>query len=107
MDLASIIGLVLGVVMFIFGVMSSGGNLVEQFVHVPPQLAKLCRGGDAAGHVGFYVGAQRIVFGPLVFAFAKHLCFALLQNQPTAVGVGRCGLSEYFVGVWHRCFDVH
>ena len=63
--------------------------------------------GIAICDVGFNALARGVGFGPLVFAFAKHLCFALLQNQPTAVGIGRCGLSEYFVGVWHRCFVVY
>ncbi len=52
MDLASIIGLVLGVVMFIFGVMSSGGNLGEQFVHVPSILITI--GGSLSSTLTSY-----------------------------------------------------
>lgn len=47
MDIASLIGLVLGAVMVVFGILSSGGNIVNDFVDVPSVIITI--GGSLAG----------------------------------------------------------
>ena len=34
MDIASLVGLILGAVMVVFGILSSGGNIVDDFMHL-------------------------------------------------------------------------
>ena len=47
MDLASLAGLVLGAVMVVFGILSSGGNIVNDFVDTPSVIITI--GGSLAG----------------------------------------------------------
>ena len=47
MDIASLVGLVLGVVMVVFGILSSGGNIVEDFMDLPSVIITI--GGSLAG----------------------------------------------------------
>lgn len=47
MDIASLVGLVLGAVMVVFGILSSGGNIVNDFVDLPSIIITI--GGSLAG----------------------------------------------------------
>lgn len=47
MDIASLVGLILGVVMVVFGILSSGGNIVEDFMDLPSVIITI--GGSLAG----------------------------------------------------------
>ena len=47
MDIASLVGLILGAVMVVFGILSSGGNIVEDFMDLPSVIITI--GGSLAG----------------------------------------------------------
>ena len=47
MDIASLVGLILGAVMVVFGILSSGGNIVVDFVDLPSIIITI--GGSLAG----------------------------------------------------------
>ncbi len=47
MDIASLVGLILGMVMVVFGILSSGGNIVEDFMDLPSVIITI--GGSLAG----------------------------------------------------------
>lgn len=47
MDIASLVGLILGAVMVVFGILSSGGNIVDDFVDLPSIIITI--GGSLAG----------------------------------------------------------
>lgn len=47
MDIASLVGLILGAVMVVFGILSSGGNIVDDFVDLPSVIITI--GGSLAG----------------------------------------------------------
>lgn len=47
MDIASLVGLILGMVMVVFGILSSGGNIVEDFMDFPSVIITI--GGSLAG----------------------------------------------------------
>ena len=47
MDIASLVGLILGAVMVVFGILSSGGNIVEDFMDLPSVIMTI--GGSLAG----------------------------------------------------------
>jgi len=47
LDIASLVGLILGVVMVVFGILSSGGNIVEDFMDLPSVIITI--GGSLAG----------------------------------------------------------
>lgn len=47
MDIASLVGLILGAVMVVFGILSSGGNIVDDFVDPPSIIITI--GGSLAG----------------------------------------------------------
>ena len=47
MDIASILGIVLGIVLFVFGVIQGGGNLVRDFWDVPSVIITI--GGSMVG----------------------------------------------------------
>lgn len=47
MDIASLVGLILGMVMVVFGILSSGGNIVENFMDLPSVIITI--GGSLAG----------------------------------------------------------
>ncbi len=47
MDIASLVGLILGMVMVVFGILSSGGNIVDDFVDLPSIIITI--GGSLAG----------------------------------------------------------
>lgn len=47
MDIASLVGLILGAVMVVFGILSSGGNIVENFMDLPSVIITI--GGSLAG----------------------------------------------------------
>ena len=46
MDIASLVGLILGAVMVVFGILSSGGNIVEDFMDLPSVIITI--GGSLA-----------------------------------------------------------
>ena len=47
MDIASLVGLILGAVMVVFGILSSGGNIVDDFMDLPSVIITI--GGSLAG----------------------------------------------------------
>ena len=47
MDIASLVGLILGAVMVVFGILSSGGNIVEDFMDLPSVIITI--GGSLVG----------------------------------------------------------
>lgn len=47
MDIASLVGLILGMVMVVFGILSSGGNIVDDFMDLPSVIITI--GGSLAG----------------------------------------------------------
>lgn len=47
MDIASLVGLILGAVMVVFGILSSGGNIVEDFMDLPSVIITI--GGSLSG----------------------------------------------------------
>ena len=47
MDIASLVGLILGAVMVVFGILSSGGNIVDDFMDFPSVIITI--GGSLAG----------------------------------------------------------
>ena len=65
MDIASLVGLILGMVMVVFGILSSGGNIVEDFMDLPSVIITI--GGSLAGTLasqrpkGYWTGDERTI----------------------------------------------
>ena len=58
MDIASLAGIILGIVLFVFGVINGGGNLMQDFVDGPSVIITI--GGSLASTLGCFKLAEFI-----------------------------------------------
>lgn len=72
MDIASLVGLILGMVMVVFGILSSGGNIVEDFMDLPSVIITI--GGSLAGTLASHKLADFISGLKGIVIILRHRC---------------------------------